>query len=118
MKKALITITFVFLYFFLMLKAHAERYIFDNVTGDTVIGEIKIVNADERETLLDIARNHGFGYQDMKLINDGVDTWLPEDGQEIILPAELFFQEVILPGKLSSIFPWRAPVRARIPIYS
>ena len=71
-----------------MLKAHAELYVFDKATGDTVVGEIKIVSADERNTLLDIARSHGFGYQDMKLINDGVDTWLPEDGQEIILPAE------------------------------
>tara|TARA_B100001250_G_C19802914_1_gene791921 strand:+ start:59 stop:1018 length:960 start_codon:yes stop_codon:yes gene_type:complete len=98
MKKILFTIVFVFLYFLLMLKAHAELYVFDKATGDTVVGEIKIVSADERNTLLDIARSHGFGYQDMKLINDGVDTWLPEDGQEIILPAEFILPVAPMKG--------------------
>ncbi len=88
MKRIFITTAFIFLYFLLMFNAHAERYIFDESTGNTIVGEIKIVSADERETLLDIARSHGFGYQDMKLVNVGVDTWLPGDGQEILLPAQ------------------------------
>ncbi len=67
--------------------AHANRYELSS-TGDTVLGEIKTVFAEERDTLLDIGRRHGFGYQDMKLVNSGVDTWLPGDGKEIILPAK------------------------------
>ena len=65
MKKILITIALIFLYFSQTLKVYAELYILDDVTRNTVVGEIKIVSADERETLLDIARSHGFGYQDM-----------------------------------------------------
>ena len=60
----------------------------DDATYNTVVGEIKIVSADERETLLDIARSHGFGYQDMKLSNAEVDTWLPGDGQQVLIPAK------------------------------
>jgi L,D-transpeptidase ErfK/SrfK len=67
--------------------AYANRYELSS-TGDTVLGEIKTVIAEERDTLLDIGRRHGFGYQDMKLVNVGVDTWLPGEGKEITLPAK------------------------------
>jgi L,D-transpeptidase ErfK/SrfK len=67
--------------------AYANRYVLSNA-NDTVLGEIKTVVADERDTLLDIARRYGFGYQDMKLVNPGVDTWLPGEGQEITLPGK------------------------------
>lgn len=66
---------------------YANRYALSS-TGDTVLGEIKTVFAEESDTLLDIGRRHGFGYQDMKLVNSGVDTWLPGDGKEITLPAK------------------------------
>ncbi len=69
------------------LSAYANRYVLSD-SGDTVLGEITTVIADERDTLLDIARRHGFGYQDMKLVNPDVDTWLPGDGKEITLPAK------------------------------
>ncbi len=67
--------------------AYATRYELSD-SGDTVLGEISTVMADERDTLLDIARRHGFGYQDMKLVNPDVDTWLPGEGQEIVLPTK------------------------------
>ena len=67
--------------------AYATRYTL-NEAGDTLIGEISKVVADERDTLLDIARRHGFGYQDMKLVNPGIDTWLPGEGQGITLPSQ------------------------------
>ncbi len=67
--------------------AYAKRYVLSD-SGDTVLGEISTVYADERDTLLDIARRYGFGYQDMKLVNPDVDTWLPGEGQKIVLPAQ------------------------------
>lgn len=66
---------------------YAARYELNN-TGDTVFGEITTIKADQRDTLLDIARRHGFGYQDIKLVNPDVDTWLPGGGKEIVLPAK------------------------------
>ncbi len=85
-----ITVNFVALIFLSLCNvssAYANRYELSD-SGDTVIGETSIVKADERETLLDIARRYGFGYQDMKLVNPDVDTWLPGEGQEILLPAQ------------------------------
>ena len=98
MKKIYITIALIFLYFSQALKVYAEVYILDDATYNTVVGEIKIVSADERETLLDIARSHGFGYQDMKLSNTEVDTWLPGDGQEIVIPAKFILPVAPMKG--------------------
>ena len=103
MKKILITIIYISLYFSLTLKVYAERYILDKPAINTVVGEIITVIADERETLLDIARYHGFGYQDMKLINTDVDTWLPEDGQEILLPAKFILPVAPMKGIVLNI---------------
>lgn len=55
---------------------------------DTVIGELKNVPAQINETLLDIGRHYGFGYHDLKIINPGVDTWIPGEGQQILLPSQ------------------------------
>ena len=70
-----------------MSNAYANRYVLSS-KGDTVLGEIKTVVADEEDTLLDIGRRHGFGYQDMKLVNPNVDTWLPGEGKKITLPGK------------------------------
>lgn len=67
--------------------AKALRYVLDD-SGATLIGEIVTTEAGERDTLLDIARLYGFGYQDLKLVNPELDTWLPGQGQEVILPAQ------------------------------
>lgn len=67
--------------------AEALRYVLDD-SGATLIGEIVTTEAGERDTLLDIARLYGFGYQDMKLVNPELDTWLPGAGQQVILPAQ------------------------------
>lgn len=67
--------------------ALALRYVLDD-SGATLIGEIVTTEAGERDTLLDIARLYGFGYQDLKLVNPELDTWLPGAGQKVILPAQ------------------------------
>lgn len=72
-------------------------------SGDTVIGEIIKVKADQSETLLDIARRNGFGYQDMKLVNPDVDIWLPEQGAEITLPAQFVLPVAPMEGIVLNI---------------
>ena len=82
----------IFIHLCCATSVYATRYVVSD-TGNTLVGEIKNVKADERDTLLDIARRHGFGYQDMKLVNPEIDTWLPGEGQEVTLPSQF-----ILPG--------------------
>jgi len=100
-----ITVKFLGFIFFLICSvsdATANRYVL-SASGDTVIGEISTVLADERDTLLDIARRNGFGYQDMKLVNPGVDTWLPGEGQEIVLPSKFILPVAPMKGIVLNI---------------
>jgi L,D-transpeptidase ErfK/SrfK len=90
-------ITLILLALCSISSAYANRYVLSD-SGDTVLGEISTVYADERDTLLDIARRHGFGYQDMKLVNPDVDTWLPGEGKEITLPAKFILPVAPMEG--------------------
>jgi len=98
MKKIFLTICIIFLHFLSTTNTYASRYLIEESNRNTVIGSIKIIYADERDTLLDIARNHGFGYQDMKLANVNVDTWLPDDGQEVVLPSQFILPVASMDG--------------------
>ena len=55
--------------------------------GNDVVGAITKVSARADDTLLDIARRHGLGYEDIVRANPEVDTWLPGEGTEVILPT-------------------------------
>ena len=98
MKKIFLTICITFFYFLSITNTYASRYLIEESNHNTIIGSTKIIHADERDTLLDIARNYGFGYQDMKLANVNVDTWLPDDGQEIVLPSQFILPVASMDG--------------------
>jgi len=53
----------------------------------SVVGEIRIVTPRPGDTLLDIARRHKIGYEEIKLANPGVDTWLPGLDTEVVVPT-------------------------------
>jgi L,D-transpeptidase ErfK/SrfK len=54
---------------------------------DEVVGAPTTVAASREETLLDIARRHDIGQDEILLANPSVDRWLPEDGAEVTLPT-------------------------------
>lgn len=55
--------------------------------GQDVIGALITVRAGADDTLLDIARRHGLGYEDIVRANPGVDTWIPGEGTDVVLPT-------------------------------
>ncbi len=59
--------------------ARAEMYDLPP-TGNDVVGAVTTVTARADDTLLDIARRHGLGYEDIVRANPDVDTWLPGEG--------------------------------------
>jgi len=67
--------------------------------GNDVIGALTTVDARADDTLLDIARRHGLGYEDIVRANPDVDTWLPGEGTEVVLPTRY----VLPPGPRSGI---------------
>ena len=55
--------------------------------GFDVIGALSSVTARYEDTLVDIARSHGLGYQDIVRANPDVNVWVPGEGTEILLPT-------------------------------
>lgn len=54
--------------------------------GDDLVGAIATVPAGPEETLIDIARAHGLGYDEIRAANPAVDSWMPRAGTTVILP--------------------------------
>jgi L,D-transpeptidase ErfK/SrfK len=56
--------------------------------GYDVIGAVSTIAARREDTLVDIARRHGLGYQDIVRANPEVNVWVPGEGTEVILPTQ------------------------------
>ncbi|WP_328985673.1 L,D-transpeptidase family protein [Thiorhodovibrio winogradskyi] len=56
-------------------------------SDDDVIGTPFYVKADSRQTLLDIGRHYGLGFDEMEAANPDVDMWVPKDGADVLIPA-------------------------------
>jgi L,D-transpeptidase ErfK/SrfK len=57
-------------------------------TGESVVGEIRVVETRAADTLADIARAHGVGYDQIVQANPAVDPWLPGDGTHVVVPTQ------------------------------
>jgi L,D-transpeptidase ErfK/SrfK len=55
--------------------------------GVDVIGAVSTITARYEDTLIDIARRHGLGFQDIVRANPDVNIWVPGEGTEVILPT-------------------------------
>jgi L,D-transpeptidase ErfK/SrfK len=68
--------------------------------GSNIVGQLQVVTADSRNTLLDIARHFDLGFEEITVANPGVSIWLPGEGTPIVVPTEF-----ILPPR-----PWQGIV--------
>jgi L,D-transpeptidase ErfK/SrfK len=75
--------------------------------GNDVIGAVSSVIARADDTLIDIARRHGLGYEDIVLANPGVDTWLPGEGTTIVLPTRFVLPSVPRKGVVLNLAEYR-----------
>ena len=62
--------------------------------GFDVIGALSTITVRYEDTLVDIARRHGLGYEDVVRANPDVNVWLPGEGTEVVLPTRF----VLPPG--------------------
>lgn len=67
--------------------------------GFDVIGAVTTVTARDEDSLVDIARRHGLGYEDIVRANPGVNIWVPGEGTQILLPTRY----VLPPGPRSGL---------------
>jgi L,D-transpeptidase ErfK/SrfK len=66
--------------------AHAEMFALG--ADQDVIGEPGQTEAEQQDTLPDIARQYHLGFDEIVAANPGVDTWLPRPGTMIRLPMQ------------------------------
>src|ERR1041384_6256204 len=64
-----------------------------------MFGEIETITAHGEDTLPDLARRYGLGYEEILRANPGVDTWLPGEGTTIVIPG----QRLLPPGPREGI---------------
>jgi L,D-transpeptidase ErfK/SrfK len=67
--------------------------------GHDVIGAVSSIVTRADDTLFDLARRHGLGYEDIVRANPAVDPWLPGDGTTVVLPTSF----VLPPGPRSGV---------------
>jgi L,D-transpeptidase ErfK/SrfK len=62
--------------------------------GQSVVGQVQIVEAQYEDTLSDIGRRFGIGYEEIVAANPGVDPWLPGAGLSIKIPSQYVLPDV------------------------
>lgn len=71
--------------------------------GQSVIGAPQIVFTRDSDTLSDLARTYGLGYDELIAANPGVDPWLPGGGTPILLPTQYVLPAVPREGVVLNI---------------
>ncbi|UXZ53106.1 L,D-transpeptidase family protein [Halomonas sp. 7T] len=56
--------------------------------GDLIGEAYTVVVGNEADTLLDIARTHNLGYEEIRRANPDVSIWVPGVGTEVLVPAQ------------------------------
>jgi len=74
-----------------------------DAAGQSVIGEPQVVFATEADTLSDLARTYGLGYDEIIVANPGVDPWLPGAGTPVVLPTQYVLPDVEYRGVVLNI---------------
>lgn len=71
----------------LALPAAADEYALPG-EGSDAVGETITTQTEAKDTLLDIARRYGLGYEEITNANPGVDPWLPGAGTVVVVPKQ------------------------------
>jgi L,D-transpeptidase ErfK/SrfK len=88
--------------FFLLISLNAscalagEKYPYDD--NRTAFGFVQHTRADENESLHEIARKFGLGYEELVDANPGLDPWLPPAGSEVYIPSKWVLPDTVREG--------------------
>ena len=72
-----------------------------------VIGQVKVTYANKDDSLIDIARRYGLGYEEIIHANPGVDRWAPGQGTLVVLPTRYILPNTPREGVVLNIAEMR-----------
>ncbi|MFQ5610322.1 MAG: L,D-transpeptidase family protein [Woeseiaceae bacterium] len=75
--------------------------------GIDVVGDIQIVTAAYEDTLIDIARRHGVGYEEIVRANPDVRIWVPGEGTQVTVPSRFVLPAVPREGVVLNLAEYR-----------
>ena len=86
-----------------------------------LIGAITMVEAHHHETLLDIARAHDLGFEDIVRANPNLDPWIPGEGSQVTLPTRYILpraprQGVVLNLPELRMYYYPKPLKGEAPV--
>ncbi len=84
-----------------MKRAPEKKYLEENkirnefsvAKEDDVIGRLACISLEKGDTLPDIARHFSLGLNEVSAANPGVDIWVPEAGERVILPMSFILPD-------------------------
>ncbi len=56
--------------------------------ADTVIGLLGEYTVKEKDTFLDVARDHDLGFNELEALYPGIDPWVPPRGMKVLIPSQ------------------------------
>jgi L,D-transpeptidase ErfK/SrfK len=71
--------------------------------AQSIVGVPQIVYTTSNDTLSDLARAYGLGYDELIAANPGVDPWLPGENTPILLPTQFIIPDVPREGIVLNI---------------
>jgi L,D-transpeptidase ErfK/SrfK len=75
------------------LEEKIERNDFSVAKEDDVIGRLAVIRLGNGDTLPDIARHYSLGINTVGAANPGIDIWVPEAGERILLPLSFILPD-------------------------
>jgi len=80
---------------------------FELAAGEGLIGSPGRISTIYDDTLIDIARAHQLGYEEIRLANPDVDAWLPGEGTNVLLPTQFVLPDAKRSGIIINIAEYR-----------
>jgi L,D-transpeptidase ErfK/SrfK len=80
------------------LEEKIEQNDFVVAKGDDVIGRLAVIRLKKGDTLPDIARHFSLGINSVSAANPGIDIWVPEAGERILLPLSFILPDTLRKG--------------------
>ena len=67
---------------------------FQLAEAQNMVGTLAVMDTRETDTLPDIARHFGLGYNDITIANKGITPWMPGAGKRVLLPLRFILPDV------------------------
>jgi L,D-transpeptidase ErfK/SrfK len=84
-----------------------ERNKFSVAKGDDVIGQMAVIRLEKGDTLPDIARHFSLGLNAISEANPGVDLWVPDAGERVLLPLSFILPDAPRKGVVINLATMR-----------